>query len=478
MAIITVNNHKSSLNCRATELEQVRLKMAIKAKNYFWSPAYRNRQWDGFINYITPKTGVFDTGLLDQVCKHLRDLDIKIEIDDRREKFKDLHQIIDLGELTLRPDQLIALNTLLNNKLEGIKWVRGIMAEATNYGKSIISAGTFASFSQKRKGLLLVNSKTLFNQALPDLQKLIGKDQVGWVSAEKGVNWQRVNVCMVQTLGNRIKKDIKIRNELAKQDIIIIDEYDEVIGRKDCQAVLSASYNAFVRLGFTGTELISKDKNRNQLQLKFTGPVIHKTTNKELVDQGISTKPNIKFYLGNTKVSIKGDWKLEYLKGIVKNAKRNKKIWRLTTAAIEKGPVLILFKLHEHAKRLMRVCPIEFQDMFRIGIVHHKTDNKEFLLDKFKEGELDVLVASMIIRRGKNLPKIRTLINAAGGDSESNILQIFGRALRKDESKQEVDIIEFFDTGAYLQRHSKHRIKYYKQQQFDVKELYKQKLKK
>lgn len=476
MIEIVVKNTNSTMYATEETTLKIRGLMAIKAKNYFWSPAYRQRKWDGFINYMTPK-GLFETGLLSEVCNNLRKINKKFIITDEREKFKDLHLVDELGDLILREDQKVALHTLLNHKIEGLKFVRGIMAEATNYGKSIISAGVFAAFSQKRRGLLLVNSKTLFDQALPDLQNLLGKEQVGWVSSQKGVNWKRVNVCMVQTLGSRIKSNIQIRNELSKQDIVLIDEYDEVIGRKDCKLILKHCYNAPIRIGFTGSELMSKDKNRNMEQIKFCGPVIHKTTNKELVEQGISTKPNIKFVMGNDRIKIKGNWNEEYKKGIIKNKRRNRKVWRITNRVIEKGPVLILFKIHKHGYELLAKCPQEFMNFYNVALVHHKTSNREELIEKFNNGKIDVLISSMILKRGKNIPMIRTLINAAGGDSEANILQLFGRALRKHKSKNVVDIIDFFDIGAYLQRHSKHRIRYYKKQGFEVKELYKTKLK-
>ena len=73
-----------------------------------------------------------------------------------------------------------------------------------------------------------------------------------------------------------------------------------------------------------------------------------------------------------------------------------------------------------------------------------------------------------------NLKLIRTLINAAGGDSWRNVLQIFGRALRKEAGvKEEVNVEDFMDEGRYLKRHSKHRINYYKKEGFPVGELYK-----
>lgn len=478
MIKIIIHNHKSRLVADAKTLDAVRNKMKIKAKNYFWSEAWRKRQWDGYVQYVTEKGGIFDTGLLHQIGSHLRKMKKEFEIIDQREKFKSLYEIDGLAHLTSRNDQIEALEAILNNRVEGIKFPRGIMAEATNYGKSLLGASLYASYSDDRRGIFLINSKTLFLQAVDDLQKLLGKDQVGWVSSEKGVKWARITICMVQTLGSRIKKDPSIRNELAKQDIIVIDEYDEVIGRKDTKDILQSCHNAYVRIGLTGSELLSKDKNKNQEQLKFTGPVIHKTSNKELVDLGVSTPPNIKFIMGNEKPkNLENSWQQENLRCVIKNRKLSKKVWRVAERAINKGPLLILFKHHLHAQKLMEVCPPQFQDQYRIRVIHGKVEGREGIMKQFNNGKVDILVASMIIKRGKNLPLIRTLINVAGGDSHANIKQIFGRALRKDKSKEEVDIIEFYHLGRYLEKHSKHRIQYYKAEKFPVKELYINKLK-
>lgn len=69
---------------------------------------------------------------------------------------------------------------------------------------------------------------------------------------------------------------------------------------------------------------------------------------------------------------------------------------------------------------------------------------------------------------------MRTLINAAGGDSEANLLQVLGRGLRRlPGQKDEIDVYDFYDQGKYLMRHSKHRIIWYKKEGFPVEELWK-----
>lgn len=479
---LLINNNKSRVIGELKAILKLRNQLKIRAQNYFFSPAYRSGRWDGWVKYITEVNGSFSTGLLQQVIDLCQALEIKYTIRDVRTLFVDKNTNEGLGGLTFFDYQKTSINAALRHKVGGISFQRGILAEATNAGKSLIAAGIFASFAKKRRGLFLVNSKTLFVQALADFEKLL-PGEVGMVSADKTA-WKRVNVCMVQTLGNRAKKDAFYRNELAKMDLLLMDEADEVIGRKDAKNILALAYNVTVRYALTGSALLSKDKCRNQDLISYFGPIIHKTTNKELVEKGISTKPEIRIYMGNDHLVAKGDYKSEYQLGIIKNRQRNKKIWKITNSFVAKGrlPVLILFKTHEHADQLIKLIPKEIAGVYKIEVAHHKTANREDIFKRFNEGKVDILIASMIIKRGKNLPKIRTLINAAGGDSHASVLQIFGRGLRKDNSKgskkSKIYMIDLFDKGAYLQRHSKHRIMYYKKEGFPVKELYKKIIKK
>ena len=473
---IIINNHKSRLLAPLKVKMQVVKRFRIKHPNYFWSPLWRKHQWDGYVKYMGEDSGLFKTGLLDQLCQILRDLKVEYTLEDNRETFKDLHAIKEVGGKKLRDYQLDSVNSILNNKFEGIRFQRGILNDATNAGKSIIAAGIIESFSKKRVVLFITNNKTLFDQALPDMQKLLGKDQVGWVksSSEK---WGRVNVCMSQTLGGRVMKDPAYKNRLAKVDIIIVDEADEIIGRKDCQKILEHSFNATIRVALTGTANKHKNKLRNQDVLSFFGPIVHVTTNKELVDKKVSTPPDIRITTGSKKwFAPKTPYAEQYEKGIVKNTSRHKRIWKRVEYHLSKDrvPILILFRIHEHAKRLIEAMPESIRENFNYEMVHGETSNREKILKDFNEGKTEVLLASMIIKRGKNLPLIKVLINAAGGDSEVTVLQIFGRALRSHKSKKKVIVEDLYDEGGdNIRRHSKHRIRYYKNQGFPVKELYK-----
>lgn len=481
MLKIRVDSTKSRLIGKTKVIHKMHETLKLRAPGYFFSAAYRKRVWDGYNRYVT-ESGMFSTGHLDWVCEELRKLNIKYEIEDTQTHFKDLHIVNEVGGKKMSGKyhyQFEAVRAALTNELEGIKYIRGILAEATNAGKNIIAAAIMASFSKKRRGLFLIDNAPIYDQAIKELEELL-PGQVGSIRGKK-IKWGRLTVAMVQTLGPLAKKNYKIQNELAKIDILLIDECDSVIPKKQGEPIFVHCHNAPVRIGLSGTPLDHKEKTRNLKVKSFLGPIIHSTTNKELVKAGVSSRPTFKILTGNDDYEVykrgAGMYAEEYKEGIIRNQRRNEKVWRVIRKQKfrERMPVLILFKNHAHAKYLIRTCPEDMRDL-SFAVVHHKTPNRPTIFKNFMSGKIDVLIASMIIKRGMNIGIMKTLINAAGGDSQTNVKQILGRGMRKIEGvKERIWVYDFFDKGKYLQRHSKHRIIFYKKEGFPVNELYKKK---
>lgn len=471
---IILGNSRSRVAGHLKIINKLHNTLKLKSPGYFFSDAWRKRQWDGYVRYVT-ENGTFNTGYIYQLLEQLDEWEIKYEIEDQRDTFKPLNTVTELGGMELRDYQLDAVNAFLKNKLGGMPFLRGILHEATNAGKNLIAAAIFASFSQKRKGIFLIDNTNIYEQAIKELGELL-PGEIGRFDSRKQDISKRITICMVQTLAIRAKKNIKVRNWLGNQDIVIVDECDTVATRKDTKYIAQTCYNAPVRLGMSGTPLHHKDKTRNQEVINFFGKILHVTRNKELVEKGHSSRPTIRFVKGNKNLHKGITYQKEYEKCIVKNKSRNKKIWRITERALKKrkGPVVILIKLHKHIECLRKLIPFQLSNQISWEYIHNKTPNNQAVFRRFNKGKIDVLIASMIIRRGMNLKLMRTLINAAGGDSHSNLIQLLGRGLRREKGvKDEIDIWEFFDKGKYIQRHSKHRIRYYKQEDFPVKELYK-----
>lgn len=472
---IIVDNNKSRLLGDAELIHKLRETYKIKKPGYFFSPAYRKRVWDGYQRYIT-EGGLVSTGLLPELLPLMEKLKIGVSIEDRRIPIK----ISNLKE-TLKGEDLFAhqvesRNALFNNTLLGIPFMRGILNDATNAGKSYVLGSILNSLSNKHSCIIIINLTEIYEQLVVDLTKWFGKD-VGQICAGE-FKVGRYTICMAQTLYARINKDMRIRETLANADCVIVDEADLAIS-KTYKTILGFCLNAPIRVGLTGTAFLSKlkkDEWKNRELKSFFGDELHSIRNNELVDKGFSTKPIIRIHTGNTTAKERGDFVLEKEKGIIKNKERNKKVWGICQKHNSKGriPILILIQYHQHIKYLLKVLPEELGDL-TIQSVHHKTANRRQIFEDFNKGRIDILISSMIIKRGKNLPLIKALVNAAGGDSHSTILQILGRALRKHKSKKKVYMDDFYDMGSYLQRHSRHRIRYYKAENFPVKELYKSK---
>lgn len=477
MININMNNSKCHLSGDAILIEDLRERTKIKVKNAFFAPQHVSNggSWDGFYKPITD-SGYFKTGYLGEVIALLKKLGKKYHIEDRRGNIEPVHIVTGFDGFEEREYQEIGMDHFFAHKIGDTYFQRGIFSYCTNSGKSYISACIYASYGEGTIGLLLINNKVIFNQLVKELTDLLGKDVVGYVSSEKGTVWKQFNICMVQTLGNRAKTDRRIRDDLAKAEIIIVDEADEVIHRKDSQTILSYSYNASVRIAVTGSAGMSKDKVRNSKLIEYFGPVITTVKNKELVDKGYSAKPTITILKGNQK-ELKGlSYVDQYEMGITKNKGRHRRIWERVQEHIDNDdlPVLIICRYHKHIERLFEAIPKDIVESFRVQTVHGGNANREQVLEDFRNSKIDILISSLIIKRGKNLPTIRSLINAAGGDSHETIVQLLGRALRIIRGvKDKVNMDDFHDKGKHLFKHSNHRVRYYKEEKFPVEERYK-----
>lgn len=464
MITINVNNAKCKVECTLEELRFLRDKMRIRVPGAFFSDAFRRRVWDGFSYYIT-ESGYMATGLLPKLSKILNDKNWEYRIVDKRvygiPKTKLPKK---LGKLVLRDNQLESVKSVINNYHEGLYFPRGVLDEATNFGKSLTAAALFKSYPSDKKMILIVNRKHIYLQLITEIKELIG-DEVGYIDDKGNIKWNRFMIFMAQTLVNNIHK---LRNQLSQFDICVVDEchYASSPTYKEILLVLD---NCTVRVGMSGSPFDHKDKNKNERILSFFGPTLHETTNDDLIKLGFSTKPIVTICEGNTLVKLPGEYKEEETKGLIKSKERNGKVLKRVKHHHKKGrlPMLVICKFHNHTELIYKKVKKEFPEL-RVNYIHVKVKNRMKILKDFKEGKLDILVSSKLIKEGQNLPLIKSLIIAAGGDSVIDILQLVGRALRKHDSKSVVYIDDFKDIGAYLARHSKHRIKVYKDEKFKI----------
>jgi len=97
------------------------------------------------------------------------------------------------------------------------------------------------------------------------------------------------------------------------------------------------------------------------------------------------------------------------------------------------------------------------------------TDEVERQKVRLTEGKIGVLIASPIFGEGVDIPSVRALIVADGGQSTANVLQKIGRGLRRKADDNRLDVIDFADmTHKWLAKHSQERVALYQGEGFEV----------
>ncbi len=100
------------------------------------------------------------------------------------------------------------------------------------------------------------------------------------------------------------------------------------------------------------------------------------------------------------------------------------------------------------------------------------TARRKRVIEAFKTGKVDVVIANRILDEGSNVPAIACLILAGGGRAGYRQVQRIGRGQRVSEGKASLFVLDFRDEGTYLAKHSAERIKAYEsEEEYSVTEL-------
>lgn len=467
MIQLELNNNKVKVMGNLKVRNKIYNDLQVRHPNAYYLRAYMEPGWNGKLKYLT-EAGYAKAGLFPMITSLIEKYKEEYTIIDRRSTLEFNEIPLRIGEFIPRDYQIEAVNSIVNNMVDETIFRRGIIGAATNAGKTLIAAMLYKSFHDV-KALILVNNTDLYKQFLDDMPKMFGDDW-GYMQGKK-IKWAPIMVCMTPTLRNRLSE---FSRQLASYNMVIFDEC-HLITSKTNKKVLTMLYNTSIRVGLSGTPFAHKDKTKNMDVRAFFGDQTFTISNMELMDQGYSTPIVIKMIKGSQGIVIKGDYDEEYRQAITDNRERERISLKRTEFYLKRGvhPILIIGRYHKHVERLYRAYTARFGDRYRIAFIHHKVKNRKEILDKFKEGEIDILISSLIIKLGQNMPLIRYMQNAASGDSQINALQLIGRAIRTHKSKVKVYYEDFWDEGYYLRKHSLHRLKYYKHQGFKVIELWK-----
>jgi len=438
-----------------------------------------SNQWDGYIKFISKK-GTFKIGLLPEVLERCKKLGIdNIKVVDLRKPVPVVKKLIKrIGDYKLRPEQVKAVASVVNNKVAGVPFHIGVLDYTVNAGKTLVMAALYYSYKKKLKTLIITQDSDWFQQAKDEFKRYLPGEDITFIQGSKIFNWNNISIGMVQSLSRNIST---YRNELAKVDMVLVDEADQG-GSKTYQTVLTYLYNTRVRIGLSGTIYMSKlakDRLKNMNLESYFGKKLAEFRLIDSIKKGYSTKTIVKMVPGDYYF---GDWEsssTSYQDIYNDTITYNKKAYNAVLDRVNfnlkynRTPALIVCKFIDHCENLYKYLKKSLDSNLKIAKVHVNTPTKErrSIMKNFRDGKIDILVSTTIIARGKNFPLLRLLINTASMDSREKSIQFLGRLVRTDSSKSRVYLDDIIFPGDYLRRHGNHRRTYYRKEKLKVIQL-------
>lgn len=467
----------SNTKCRAARLEEQYVALlddalALEVPGARFSPRVRRGLWDGKRHLFNKNTGIFPRGLLARVEALLSEAEVRYRVCDLRTNrvikpvdwsklSKTMLKDPRSGHIVLRSYQMKAIRRAL--KAQG-----GILWLATNAGKTEVAAAIMMMLQHER-ALFLVHKKALLAQARERIAKRFGviEEHIGTIGEGK-FNPKHFTVATIQSLTRKMpdaKKRV-IKKYLSTIRQLHVDEGHHT--KATTWYRLVQSIDAPWRFLYSGTPFGSD----NGLLVEATvGQVIARVSNEKLIKLGVSARPTIRMVKCDVpELSEQLTWDEVYKQGIVNNSIRNGLIAKHAARfAKHKKPVLILVKELWHGDNIMRELEARgVTCLFSHGQMPlTQVENNKII---FERGKVSVLVASTIYDEGVDVPAIRALIVADGGQSVRAVLQKIGRGLRKKKGRENVlDVIDFADlTHRYLAKHSQERLAIYEAEAFRV----------
>lgn len=419
---------------------------------------YQNKM-SNYGNYKDPDVCLLDfknrfyTGLLARVVWVL---------DNCGEEYK-LVKLVDNVQPTLSlelPDWLYEHQRAMITKCLDIK--RGLVQSPTGSGKSITMAWLVQHFPTEEI-IVTVPEKSLLKQLKNTLQSIFKDEEIGEISGTKK-EFRRVTVGIINSL-SKLAKDSPDRFKTT--DVLICDEAHRVganFYRDLCEACVNTDY----RIGFSATAW--REGGDDKVMEGLLGPVMFKINEKDLIEEGILTRPvyiEVPFnspnrtyskYNGYTKTyntkNGKPDRNEVYNNCVIKNPARNNLIINTVIEYLKSNntlPCLVLIQNVEHGEILQDLFSLRDLD---VPFVYGKSSVKDrrALVEEITSGKLRVAIASSVFNEGQDIPNLGLGIIAGGGGSESRIIQQVGRFIRKYPNKDKGIVIDIADDEQfYLQ---------------------------
>lgn len=362
-----------------------------------------------------------------------------------------------------------ALDNFFNK--EGGK--EGILMLPTGGGKTRVATVFLIKYmlSQGYQIIWLTHRYMLIDQAADNLYKIspmvaqenedIEEVKLLCISGQHSgmVAFRKDDDMVVSSVRSMCIKKNYIPDNLKEKVMIVVDEAHHAVApsyKKIIETIRKERPDAKL-LGLTATPIRGTDQETAKLKKLFNNKVIYSKDTNELIASGFLSTPDYNSVLTHEDVEsymVKEDYTYidkwgempdSLIRKVAESNKRNDLIVQEYVENKEKYGKTLVFALNGYH------C-IALNDKFREAGVKSdyiytlNKDNDE-KIEKFKAGELDVLININILTEGADVPDIRTVFLTRPTSSETLLMQMVGRGLRGVASggTERVNIVDFCD---------------------------------
>ena len=439
-----------------------------------FSPAYRNKYWDGKIRLFNTQKGEIYVGLLDKIIQFCKDHEYTYEFVDS--KYYGLP--FEVNDLISKEGVKDYMNAICNHKprsyqVEGVydalRHNRKLLISPTASGKSLMIYSIVRYFVEKGQNtLIIVPTTSLVEQMYKDFANY-GWDVGSYCHKIYAGKERETDSQVIITTWQSIYK--LPRKYFERFSVVVGDEAHQ-FKSKSLISIMTKLADAKYRYGFTGT-LDGTQTHKWVLEGLF-GPSYKIIKTDELMKKGHLAKLDINVLLLKHPPN-KFETFEEEVQYIITHDRRNKFIKNL--ALDLKGNTLILYaRVEGHGQPLYELINNSKVDSRHVFFVHGgvATEDREQIREITEKEENAIIVASYgTFSTGINIKRLHNVIFASPSKSRIRNLQSIGRVLRKGNRKVKATLYDIADDISYKSRknytlnHLIERIKVYNEENFD-----------
>jgi len=453
---------------------------------YQFTPAFRNKIWDGKIRLFNLQTSQIYLGLLDYIKVFCEEREYTMEHNLVEDEFSLYHAKKFAESLNVHSQgiKLTVNDHQLNAFVDGMQSRRRLLVSPTSSGKSLIAYLFFRQFNdfQNLKGLMIVPSTSLVEQMTSDFADYSSHngfnvdDNVHKIYDYKGMVKQTDKALTISTWQSLYKMP---KEYFLQFDYIIGDEA-HLFKAQSLTTILTSLVNTKYRIGMTGT--LDGTKTHKLVLEGLFGAAKQVITTKELMDQGKVADFKIKcLVLKHSNEACELYKKATYqeeLQYLMANESRNKFIRNLALS-MDKNTLVLFQMVEKHGQIIFdMIRTAEKLNGRNVYFIHGKvdTEDREVVRSIMEKEKNAIVVASYgTFSTGTNIRNLHNIIFASPSKSRVRNLQSIGRGLRLSKDKEIAilyDIADDMRTGKTMNftlRHFVERVKIYNEEKFSFK---------